>query len=100
MYMQVASMSTARGSHLCEVVNNQIYVMGGIGNPVDDASAYLSTTEVYEPRANAWREGPDMGLPRANGNSGVLDGTLYVMCGTTEVRLALHFHVVHILWLT
>ncbi len=98
--MQVASMSTARGSHLCEVVNNQIYVMGGIGNPVDDASAYLSTTEVYEPRANAWREGPDMGLPRANGNSGVLDGTLYVMCGTTEVRLALHFHVVHILWLT
>jgi hypothetical protein len=75
---------------MCEVLNNEIYVMGGIGGRRGDASRYLSTTEVYEPRANAWREGPDMGLARAYGNSGVLDGALHVMCGMVAVRLALH----------
>jgi hypothetical protein len=85
MYMQAPAISTKRGAHLCEVLDNKMYIMGGYGGSSGPPFTFLSTTEVYDPRANAWREGPDMGGPRAYGNSGIVDGSLFVFGGMHEV---------------
>jgi N-acetylneuraminic acid mutarotase len=78
-------MSAKRSAHACEVVDNQMYVMGGIESHVNGSSTILSTTEVYDPAAEAWRAGPHMETLRAHPYSGVLDGRLYVLCGVNAV---------------
>jgi N-acetylneuraminic acid mutarotase len=98
LYVQAPAISTKRAAHVCEVLNDQIYIMGGYGSASDAASSFLSTTEVYDPRANAWREGPDMGLPRAYGNSGVVDGFLYVLCGMNAVCAPYQLHTCFCVW--
>jgi hypothetical protein len=97
VHLQVASMSTRRAGHTCEVLGSQMYIMGGYGRMSDGPSNALSTTEIYDARGKAWREGPDMRTPRVYGNSCVLDGQLYTFCGVTTVcRHSLFDHVCHL----
>jgi hypothetical protein len=72
-------MGASRAGHASEVIGDEMYIMGGYGSP------WQTTTEVYDVRANVWRDGPDMGIPRAFSYSGVLDGCLYVFCGINVV---------------
>ncbi len=91
MYVQVDPMRAKRHSHACEVINDEMYIMGGFGSRAWHAPTFLSTTEVYDPRAG-WRPGPDMGIPRASACSGVLDGTIYVLCGREVVCMQSPLH--------
>jgi hypothetical protein len=93
MYVQVAPMVSKRAGHACEVVNDQMYVMGGCTGPSGYAPRFLSTTEVYDPVANAWRAGPDMGIPRSAGYSGVLDDSIVIVCGRNMVCIPCPGHI-------
>eukprot|EP00062_Callorhinchus_milii_P006161 gi/632946393/ref/XP_007888536.1/ PREDICTED: kelch repeat and BTB domain-containing protein 12 [Callorhinchus milii] len=73
------------------VLNNEIYVFGGIGcSGVDRGQARrcLDLVEIYNPDGDFWREGPPLPLPilslRTNSTSaGVIEGKLY-LCGTFQ----------------
>ncbi|XP_038668656.1 kelch repeat and BTB domain-containing protein 12 [Scyliorhinus canicula] len=70
------------------VLNNEIYVLGGIGCcGVDRGQARrcLDAVEIYNPDGDFWRNGPPLPMPilslRTNStNAGAVDGRLYV-CG-------------------
>ncbi|XP_020368576.2 kelch repeat and BTB domain-containing protein 12 [Rhincodon typus] len=70
------------------VLNNEIYVLGGIGCSGPDrgqARRCLDAVEIYNPDGDFWRAGPPLPTPilslRTNStNAGVVDGKLYV-CG-------------------
>ncbi|KAJ7316901.1 hypothetical protein JRQ81_003063 [Phrynocephalus forsythii] len=70
------------------VVNNEIYVLGGIGCLGRDrgqARQCLDAVEIYNPERNFWREGPPIPSPllslRTNATcAGAVEGKLYI-CG-------------------
>ncbi|KAF7249747.1 Kelch repeat and BTB domain-containing protein 12 [Varanus komodoensis] len=70
------------------VVNNEIYVLGGIGCLGRDrgqARTCLDAVEIYNPDGNFWRDGPPMPYPllssRTNSTfAGAVEGKLY-LCG-------------------
>ncbi|XP_060095675.1 kelch repeat and BTB domain-containing protein 12 [Heteronotia binoei] len=70
------------------VVNNEIYVLGGIGCLGRDrgqARKCLDVVEIYHPDGNFWRDGPPMPYPllslRTNSTcAGAVEGKLY-FCG-------------------
>jgi N-acetylneuraminic acid mutarotase len=74
-------MGARRAAHTCQVIDNKMYIMGGSGYASNYTRAFLSTTEVYDAKANAWRAGPDMGIPRSSHVSCLLDGRVYVAGG-------------------
>nr|XP_020667169.1 kelch repeat and BTB domain-containing protein 12 isoform X1 [Pogona vitticeps] len=69
-------------------VNNEIYVLGGIGCLGPDrgqARQCLDAVEIYNPERNFWRDGPPMPSPllslRTNATcAGAVEGKLYI-CG-------------------
>ncbi len=73
----MASMPTARTGHSVAVVNNKVYVIGGI-----NGSGYLNTVEEYNPATNSWATRAAMPTRRAEAAAAVLDGKIYVMGGT------------------
>ncbi len=86
MDVQAPSMGAGRCLHACEVFDNKMYVIGGLSNASDGSVTELSTTEVYDPEANAWRAGPDTGICRGAHYPCVLDGRLHVLGGRGRVR--------------
>ncbi|XP_060622170.2 kelch repeat and BTB domain-containing protein 12 [Anolis sagrei] len=70
------------------VVNNEIYVLGGIGCVDRDrgqSRQCLDAVEIYNPDRNFWRDGPPMPCPllslRTNSTcAGAVEGKLYI-CG-------------------
>jgi hypothetical protein len=83
--LQAPSITTRRAGHRSEVLNNKMHIMGGYGGVGNEQATVLNTTEVFDLKANAWRDGPAMEFPRAFGNSGVLDGYLFVFGGLKAV---------------
>lgn len=73
-------MAVARGGATAKVLNDRIYVVGGMGS--DGAS--LASMEVFNPTTSAWSSGPPMSTRRDNPGSAVLDGKLYVFGGRTR----------------
>jgi N-acetylneuraminic acid mutarotase len=56
------------------VINNKIYVAGGVGGG-------NNRLEVYDPVTNTWTERAPMSVPRNHCGGGVIDGKLYVVGG-------------------
>ncbi len=73
-------LSVARGGATAQVFNNEIWVIGGMGN--DGVS--LSSVEIFNPATGAWRAGPALTMPRDNPGSAVLGGKIYVFGGRTR----------------
>ena len=73
-------LAVARGGATAQVLNNEIWIVGGIGG--DGAS--LSSVEIFNPANGSLRSGPSMTLPRDNPGSAVLNGKLYVFGGRTR----------------
>jgi glucose/arabinose dehydrogenase/N-acetylneuraminic acid mutarotase len=73
-------MAVARGGAAAKVLNDRIYVLGGMGS--DGAS--LASMEVFNPTTSAWSSAPSMSTRRDNPGSAVLDGKLYVFGGRTR----------------
>jgi large repetitive protein len=73
-------MPTARGDATAEVLDNKIYVVGGLG--ADGAS--LSTVEVFDPLTNQWSSESPLQTRRDHLGSAVVDNLLYVFGGQTR----------------
>ncbi|KAE8612248.1 hypothetical protein XENTR_v10012778 [Xenopus tropicalis] len=84
----MASMKYSKYRFSAAVVNNEIYVLGGIGCIGPDKGQVrkcLDAVEIYNPDGDFWRDGPAMPYPllslRSNASSaGAVEGKLYV-CG-------------------
>src|SRR5947199_9852261 len=75
-----AAMPTPRVAAAGGVVNDIIYVAGGLGVSTSSGS-FLSTVEAYEPIANAWTTMAPMPTARAYFSVGVVSGRLYAVGG-------------------
>ena len=80
VWTPLANMPTARGGANATVLNDKIYVLGGLGN--DGAS--LNTVEIYDPLTGAWSTGSALQTRRDNPGAAVIDDLLYVFGGRTR----------------
>ncbi len=76
----LAPMLTARGGATAQVINGDVYVIGGL----DSNGASVNTVEIYDPDTNSWSLGPSMQTRRDNPGSAVVDDKLYVFGGRTR----------------
>jgi N-acetylneuraminic acid mutarotase len=77
-----ADMPTARSMHSASVVNGKIYVIGGVTTEGGGGPG-LSMVEVYEPATNNWTRKADMPTARKALSTGVVNGKIYAVGGTT-----------------
>lgn len=75
-WKMMSSMSTARSSHTVEVLDGNIYVVGG-----GDGKEWLCTSEVYSPIKNKWSLISDLKTKRWKCGLCVLNGYLYAIGG-------------------
>ena len=82
-WAKVQSMNHARCSAAIDVVNGEIYAIGGLGLPEieGELDSYLSNVEVFNPKTNQWRERTEMTAPKALHTASVIDGKIYVIGG-------------------
>ncbi|KAJ4726939.1 F-box/kelch-repeat protein [Melia azedarach] len=78
-WIDSAPLSTARCFFACEVLNEKIYSIGGLGSESSDAHSW----DVYDPRANNWKLHTDLNIVTEIEDSFVMDGKIYVRCGTS-----------------
>jgi N-acetylneuraminic acid mutarotase len=82
IWTKKADMPTARMALSANVVNGKIYAIGGVATG-GGAGPSLSKVEVFDPVTNTWTQKTDMPTARANPSSGMLDGNIYVIGGST-----------------
>ena len=75
-----ASIKTARSGHMCSVLDNVIYVMGGM----DYDSNYHTSVEILLPGSNDWVEGPPLPRGVGGGQSVVYRDAVFVMGGSSS----------------
>ncbi|MFN3705635.1 MAG: LuxR C-terminal-related transcriptional regulator [Thermoflexales bacterium] len=77
-----ASIRSARARAATAVVNGRLYIIGGEvnGQPAREVL-------VYEPQADAWREGPAKPTPTMNAGAAALGNVIYVPGGTLAGQL-------------
>ncbi len=75
-----ASMPTARGAFGLGVVNNKVYVIGGI-----DGSTPLATNEEYDPATNTWANKTPMTTARYGVTAAVVDNKIHLIGGSNTV---------------
>ena len=82
-WTEVQSMKHARCSAAIDVVNGEIYAIGGLGGSgiAEQLDVYLSSVEVFNPKTNQWRERTEMSAPKALHAASVLNGKIYVIGG-------------------
>ena len=71
------TMPTARGSLSVGVMNGILYAVGGYDNSYN----CLSTSEAYDPSADAWATKTSMPVTRADLSTAVVNGILYAVGG-------------------
>ncbi len=74
--VQVAPMAHKRGSHVCTVADQDLYVIGGW-----DAKDYLAGVEIFDVRSGGWRTAAPMAAPRAYGAAATVDGSVFTLGG-------------------
>lgn len=82
-WAKVRNMNHVRAGATVSVVDGRIYVMGGTGWPQipNQPGPYLSNIEVFNPKANQWRDIEEMFEPKAGHSASVIDGKIYVIGG-------------------
>ena len=76
----LADMPTARGGATAQVIDDEIYVVGGLAAN----GASLNTREIFDPLAGTWSSGPSLQTARDNAGGAVVDNLLYVFGGRTR----------------
>ncbi|XP_003973349.1 kelch repeat and BTB domain-containing protein 12 isoform X2 [Takifugu rubripes] len=88
MWKELAPMKYSKYRCCAVVLNNEIFVMGGIGCEGGDRGQSrhcLDAVEIYNPDGDFWRDGPRLPCPQLSlhtcgPNAGVVAGKIYV-CG-------------------
>ncbi len=82
-WTKARSMNRARCSAAIDVVNGEIYAIGGLGwSQIEgELDVYLSNVEVFNPKTNQWKEKTEMSAPKALHTASVIDGKIYVLGG-------------------
>ncbi len=60
--------------HAAEVINNQLYLFGGLGSGA-------GKVQIYNPTTNSWSAGADMPFAAGSSSSALIDGRVYVAGG-------------------
>ena len=86
-WMTATDMPTPRGWLSASVVSDKIYVIGGApsGFPINQGGlASLSTVEAYDSVTDTWEKRSDMPTVRGWLSTGVVDGFIYAIGGTSN----------------
>ena len=75
-WVKKAPMLTPRGAFGCEVINGEIYAIGG-----RNQSGNLSSAERYSIKTDKWTELKPMSAPRSEMQTAILDGKIYAVGG-------------------
>ncbi len=89
-WREATSMSTARDvAMLVRLADGRVLVAGGsTSGEMDPAAQVLATTEIYDPVANRWSDGPDLLEPRKDGHALVLrDGSVLIHGGDADFNV-------------
>jgi hypothetical protein len=78
----LAPMPEARGETTTAVLDDRLYVVGGLSGLVARASDAVS---VYDPLTNAWTDGPALPEPRHHAGASALDGAVWLAGGAPSV---------------
>ncbi|SPM40097.1 protein kinase, partial [Mycobacterium numidiamassiliense] len=70
---------TARLMMASAVLNNKIWIMGGLQN-----GAALTTVESYDPRTGAWETGPSLPVPLHHAAAATYHGEVVVLGGSSD----------------
>lgn len=80
VWTPLANMPTARGGATAQVIDGEVYVVGGLA----DNGTSLNTVEIFDPVTGQWSAGPSLKTARDNAGSAVVDDLLYVFGGRTR----------------
>ncbi|XP_058744003.1 F-box/kelch-repeat protein SKIP4 [Vicia villosa] len=80
-WVQAASLSTARCYFACEVMDEKLYAIGGIGSNSSDPHSW----DTFDPRINGWSSHRDPNIIPEIEDSIVMDGKIYIRCGKSPV---------------
>jgi hypothetical protein len=82
-WIELAPMPEARGETTTAVLNDRLYVLGGLTGIVARAS---DTVSVYDPATDAWTDGPALPDSRHHAAAAALDGAIYLAGGAPSIR--------------
>ncbi|KAL5572835.1 hypothetical protein UlMin_022432 [Ulmus minor] len=74
-------LSTARCYFACEVLDEKIYAIGGLGSNSSDPHSW----DTYDPCIRTWMSHSDQNIVPEIEDSFVMDGKIYIRCGTSAV---------------
>ncbi|KAL3517159.1 hypothetical protein ACH5RR_024061 [Cinchona calisaya] len=80
-WSEAASLSVARCYFACQAVDDKIFAIGGLG----PRSCNPHSWDAYDPRTNCWNSHVDPNVLPDIEDSVVLDGKIYVRCGSSPV---------------
>lgn len=80
-WSEVAPLSTARCYFACEVLGEKIYALGGLGLKSCDPHSW----DTYDLHTNSWESHSDANIVPDIKDSIVLDGKIYIRCGSSAV---------------
>jgi hypothetical protein len=91
-YTTLAPMTTARMYHASAVLDNKLYVMGGImGGNNNDGFTSVVSVECLDLETGQWSEVAPMSAPRDSHGAAVLGGNIYMAGGTPVETLVERF---------
>ena len=76
-------MKNRRGGYAMMAVGTDLYVLGGWNN-----DEFMNNVEVYDARANAWRDFPRLKTAHAYFSAACLDGKMYVLGGMSDQKVS------------
>lgn len=80
-WSEAAPLSTARCYFACEVLDEKIYSIGGLGSNSSDPHSW----DIYDPLTNSWMFHSDPNIVPEIEDSVVMDGKIYIRCGSSAV---------------
>ncbi len=88
-------MDAGRHHHNAHAINNQIYVVGGVGEIDGNSSGEIASVEEYDITSNSWINKRALPEGRAYYSSCVYDEKIYVFGGTIEDEDLQTYHATH-----
>lgn len=91
-WLSLSPMSTPRDGATYAVVNNKVYLFGGIGG-ISNERRILTSVEVYDIATNRWSYLPSMKTAREGASVAVLDGKIYLFGGGADSDTNDHYNL-------